>query len=74
MLFAFDASFTKQQRCGARKFSKVYINHHVQDRMNTLGIQIAMAVVPKLKRTIICWRLYQIGRFHFVHLHKNDFV
>ena len=41
MLFAFDACFTKQRGCGATKFAKVHIAHHVLKDLNTLHVQMA---------------------------------
>ena len=70
VLFAFDARFTKQWGCWARKLAKVYTAHHVLKGMDTLQVQMAKVVVPKLKSVIFHWRLDQVGHFHFMHLHK----
>ena len=74
ILFALDAHFTKQGGYGARKFAKVYTTYYVLEGMNTLHVQMAKTVVPKVERVIFHWRLYQIGHFRFVYLHKIDFV
>lgn len=70
ILFAFDAHFAKQWGCGTRIFFKVQITEHVLEYMNTLYVQMAKAMVPKLERTISHWRLHQIGRFHCMCLRK----
>ena len=60
MLFAFDAHFTKQERCGARKFVKVYTTYYVLEGMNTMHVQMAKAVVPKFESVISCWNCIKL--------------
>ena len=74
VLFVFEASFTKQRGCKARKFAKVHTTYYVLECMNILHVQMGKVVLPKLKRAISHWKLYQVGHFRFVHLHKIDFV
>ena len=47
-----------------------YITHHIFERIN----QMAKVAVLKLKCTIFCWRLHQIGCIHSMYLCKIYFM